>query len=97
MNDKLAMVLIIPPNRDYIIMLHQDGNRFNIPRVGHNYLKVNDIVRIVANNNKVSLKLLTDDTNDVIVFKTFSKQLVPYGYYDHVQDSTDASYDDGGD
>ena len=76
------MVLIVPPNKDYIVMLHQSGQRFKVPRATHNYFKVNDICKLVVENNKQRLKVLTDDDEFVIMNHPDRKRMVPYGYFD---------------
>ena len=63
-------------------MLHQAGQRFKVPRAKYNYLRVNDVCKMSQLGNKLSLKVLTDDDEFVIMNHPDRKQLVPYGYFD---------------
>ena len=82
-NIQLCLVWLVPPNKDYIILLHHTGRLLRIPRSHASYVKQNDLVEISKLKNRYRLRILTDDDEFIIMNHPDRKQLVPYGYFDH--------------
>ncbi len=81
-NMQLCLVYLIPPNKDYITLLHQSGKFLRIPRSHAPYVSRNDIVEITQLRNRYRLRILTDDDEFFTMNHPDRKQLVAYGYFD---------------
>lgn len=78
----LAKVLLVPANKDYIILRLQDGRLArDFPRKFARHVKAGDICEVVKLNNRFSLKVLTDEDELVIMNHPDRKQMVPAGYF----------------
>lgn len=70
-------VVLIPPDKNIVIVKSNDGQRGTLPRDKAPFLREGDVFYVV--NNK--FKLLTDDDDVVIMSHPDRRQLVPYGFF----------------
>jgi len=57
----LVKVLLVPVNKDYVVLLTQDKRRAKFPRKYAKHVQAGDICTLVKLGRRYSLKTLTDD------------------------------------
>ncbi len=62
-------VALIPPNKDYIVLQHQDGLTGKFPRQFARHVSTHDICLMTEYRGRPQLKLLTDD-DEVVIMNT---------------------------
>lgn len=75
MDHTVVKVECIPPNKTYIIIRHPDNRVEQFPREYAKYARVGDI-GIITQASRPSLKLLTDDSEVVIMSNSATNALV---------------------
>ncbi|QDJ96239.1 hypothetical protein Xoosp13_52 [Xanthomonas phage Xoo-sp13] len=70
-------VVLIPPDKNIILIKTNDGQRGTIERSKAMFLRVGDVFTVQGNK----FKLLTDDDDVVIMSHPDRRQLVPYGFF----------------
>lgn len=78
---QLIKVLVVPPNKDYIIIADTQANRIRFPRQHARHVSSGDVCWLTSYRNRQRLKLLTDDDEIVTMNHPDRKRLVPYGFY----------------
>ncbi len=63
----LVKVSLVPPNKDYIVLLTTDGKRGKFPRQFARQLQAGDVCLLSEYRGRPQLKLLTDDDEVVIL------------------------------